>query len=1007
MCLVEVDGPRGLELCSRRATSRSPTGMEVCTDLAGGARRPRTACSSSCSSTTRSTARCATRAASARCRTRRSLRSGREPLRRGEAPLGQADRRSASSCCSTASAASSARRCTRFADEVAGEPLIDFAGRGDRSRWPSFPGEPFASYFCRQHRPDLPGRGAHCHARTASRRGRGISSRSRRPAPPVPSAAAVAVQSSAGPLVRFLGVDSDPVNQSWLCDKGRFGFEAVHSRTRLARAPLVRRDGELVVGDAGTRRSTSVDRGSAAGADWPRAPAPVGVIGGARLANEDAYAWAKLAKGVHRHRQRRRPARRRAPRRAGGRPARATIDEAWRPARSSSLRRRPQRRAAVLYLRLRHAAVERGARHRVTPVPTRLARVATASLADRPGEAGAVGRRPGRRRRPASRCRPATRPCGSAGRTSPAATATASSSSSAGRRSPSRRRGRGRRGVLAAGVARRRGSSRRSGARTCTARSTWARSRLLPGRVTLEEGRDWFTERRGARLPARTRARHRRHARGRRRRRARRARACSGRTRSPTSPTATGHAAPSSAVAVRGRGRDAARRLHDARRRRAPGGHLRRAARDHDEHRGPRHVARPEGHAAGVARADWMIAAELADAARRRPRGRDPEADLGRDRASGAVVLGLHGRGARRRRAARDGIVVPLTAGLVSSEADGPAPAGPDRPDRRARHRSVEEQGAPLAAASRRCAWGRARRAAEAAGRPPARARTGGRLVSWPSTRVPARPGAALARRRRLLVAPRGQPAAVRRRDARRKRVPSLAPWPRRQELRLNPDDLGRLGVRDGDQVRVSAPGGELALDRGRRPTVSRAASPSLHVQPAAGGRATSAIRPDRHRGTGRRGRVENAVDLMRPTRCSSTGSTSACLVIVVVKVLVVFGVLLVVRHAHDLVRAQGHRRHAEPHRAQPGRAVRAPAVPGRRHQAVLQGGPAARAGPTGSSSGWRPYLSLLPALLVFTIVPVGGVVTIAGHTVRAAARRPAHRHPAAARHVLDRRSTA
>ena len=47
-----------------------------------------------------------------------------------------------------------------------------------------------------------------------------------------------------GRLVRFLGVDSDPVNWGWLCDKGRFGFEAVNSPQRLGH-PLVRRDGEL------------------------------------------------------------------------------------------------------------------------------------------------------------------------------------------------------------------------------------------------------------------------------------------------------------------------------------------------------------------------------------------------------------------------------------------------------------------------------------------------------------------------------------------------------------------------------------------------------------------------------------------------------------------------------------------------------------------------------------------------------------------------------------------
>ena len=51
------------------------------------------------------------------------------------------------------------------------------------------------------------------------------------------------------------------------------------------------------------------------------APESVAVLGGARGTNEDAYVWARFAKGVHRHRQRRRAARRRPSRRRRARPA--------------------------------------------------------------------------------------------------------------------------------------------------------------------------------------------------------------------------------------------------------------------------------------------------------------------------------------------------------------------------------------------------------------------------------------------------------------------------------------------------------------------------------------------------------------------------------------------------------------------------------------------------------------------------------------------------------------
>ena len=55
-------------------------------------------------------------------------------------------------------------RCTRFAEEVAGEPFIDFAERGDRIEVAIFPARALHVLLRRQHRPDLPGRGAHLGA---------------------------------------------------------------------------------------------------------------------------------------------------------------------------------------------------------------------------------------------------------------------------------------------------------------------------------------------------------------------------------------------------------------------------------------------------------------------------------------------------------------------------------------------------------------------------------------------------------------------------------------------------------------------------------------------------------------------------------------------------------------------------------------------------------------------------------------------------------------------------
>ena len=131
-------------------------------------------------------------------------------------------------------------RCVRFAAEIAGEAQIDFLGRGDAIEVNVFEDHVFTSYFSGNTVQICP-----VGALTASPY--------RFTARPwdldqVESTCTLcafgcraAVQSSSNRVTRLLGIDSDPVNQSWLCDKGRFGFEAVNADDRLVE-PLVRRD---------------------------------------------------------------------------------------------------------------------------------------------------------------------------------------------------------------------------------------------------------------------------------------------------------------------------------------------------------------------------------------------------------------------------------------------------------------------------------------------------------------------------------------------------------------------------------------------------------------------------------------------------------------------------------------------------------------------------------------------------------------------------------------------
>jgi NADH-quinone oxidoreductase subunit G len=280
-------------------------------------------------------------------------------------------------------------RCTRFAEELAGEPLIDFFGRGDRIEVAVFPERPFTSYFSGntvqicpvgaltsvpyrfKSRPwDLEQVESTCTFCSVGCR--------------------VAVQSSAGQVVRFLGIDSDPVNQSWLCDRGRYGHDVTSSPDRLAE-PLVRRSGALVPttwhealrdAAAGLRQATTEGGGAA-----------VGIIGGARLANEDAYAWSKLARAV-----------------IGtdnvdaqlgdGLPAtlvlglpRATIEQATTAKAVVLLAGDLREELPVLHLRLRSAAAHTGLRLiDCGPIPTSLADVASVSVTYRPGEVVALAK---------------------------------------------------------------------------------------------------------------------------------------------------------------------------------------------------------------------------------------------------------------------------------------------------------------------------------------------------------------------------------------------------------------------------------------------------------------------------------------------------------------------------------------------------------------------------------------------------------------------------------------
>ena len=281
-------------------------------------------------------------------------------------------------------------RCTRFAKEVAGDPFIHFMERGNESEINTFPDHPFASYFSGntvqlcpvgaltstpyrfKARPwDLAQVESTCTGCSVGCR--------------------IVIDSSRDEVLRYHGVDSEPVNWSWLCDKGRFGFEAFERGERLVE-PMLRDDAAHEAKP--TRWSDALSASAKAIKEGLDRSGPDGLafLGGANLTNEAQFVWAKLAKGV-----------------LGtdnvdaqlgdgldphlvlGLP-RATIAETCTPGGTILvLANDVKEELGVLFLRLRHAAVWDGATIvELAATDTGLSSVAAASLRVRPGQSPAV-----------------------------------------------------------------------------------------------------------------------------------------------------------------------------------------------------------------------------------------------------------------------------------------------------------------------------------------------------------------------------------------------------------------------------------------------------------------------------------------------------------------------------------------------------------------------------------------------------------------------------------------
>ncbi len=182
-------------------------------------------------------------------------------------------------------------RCTRFSEQIAGDPFIALIERGVLQQVGIYQKEPFESYFSGNTIQICPvGALTSAAYRFRSRPFDLVSS------PTVcehcASGCALRTDHRRGKVMRRLAGDDPEVNEEWNCDKGRFAFAYARQPDRLTH-PMVRDE------ETGQLRPASwLEAFAVAARGLAAARGRVGVLPGGRLTAEDAYAYAKFARAV-------------------------------------------------------------------------------------------------------------------------------------------------------------------------------------------------------------------------------------------------------------------------------------------------------------------------------------------------------------------------------------------------------------------------------------------------------------------------------------------------------------------------------------------------------------------------------------------------------------------------------------------------------------------------------------------------------------------------------------
>ncbi|MGW2628115.1 NADH-quinone oxidoreductase subunit G [Streptomyces chattanoogensis] len=180
-------------------------------------------------------------------------------------------------------------RCTRFSNQIAGDPMIELVERGALQQVGTGEGDPFESYFSGNTIQICPvGALTSAAYRFRSRPFDLVSSPS--VCEHCAGGCATRTDHRRGKVLRRLAANDPEVNEEWLCDKGRFAFRYAQQRDRLEQ-PLVRNaaSGEL-------EPASWPEALAAAARGLAGAKGRTGVLTGGRLTVEDAYAYAKFAR---------------------------------------------------------------------------------------------------------------------------------------------------------------------------------------------------------------------------------------------------------------------------------------------------------------------------------------------------------------------------------------------------------------------------------------------------------------------------------------------------------------------------------------------------------------------------------------------------------------------------------------------------------------------------------------------------------------------------------------